>query len=103
MNVEGVVNGGVDAEKALGGSSQLEALQLALASSHRLMRVFRPIVIPQPLLMRTGKPETPKRRRGIRPGIGNQPGDRIMRLDPVGCMLAGGPEIPETYGKPAHA
>src|SRR5215472_18217021 len=61
LKVEGVVNGGVHAEKALGGSSRLEALQLALASSHCLMRVFRPIVIPQPLLMQTGKPETPER------------------------------------------
>src|SRR5215472_15076972 len=58
LKVEGVVNGGVHAEKALGGSSRLEALQLALASSHCLMRVFRPIVIPQPLLMQTGKLET---------------------------------------------
>jgi len=46
LKVESVVNGGVHAEKALGGSSRLEPLQLALASSHCLMRVFRPIVIP---------------------------------------------------------
>jgi len=46
LQVEGVVNRSVHAEKALGRSRRLEALQLALASSHCLMRVFRPIVIP---------------------------------------------------------
>ena len=67
LQVEGVVNRSVHAEKALGGSSRLEALHFALASPHCLMRVFRPIVIPQPLLMRKGKLETPERR-----GVGAQ-------------------------------
>jgi hypothetical protein len=62
LQVEAVVNRSVHAEEALGRSKRLEALQLALASSHCLMRVFCPIVIPQPLLMRTGQPETPERR-----------------------------------------
>ena len=62
LKVETVVNGGVHAEEALGRSSRLEPLQLALASSHCLMRILRPIVVPQPLLMRTGQPETPERR-----------------------------------------
>src|SRR5262249_31773856 len=44
VSVEGVVDGGVHAEKALCGSSRLEPLQLAFASSHRLMRVLRSIV-----------------------------------------------------------
>src|SRR5262249_18622889 len=35
----------VHAEKALCGSSRLEPLQLAFASSHRLMRVLRSIVL----------------------------------------------------------
>ncbi len=51
LKVEGVVNGGVHAEEALGGSSRLEALHFAFASSHRLMRVFSPIVAPEPLFM----------------------------------------------------
>ena len=63
------------AEKALGGSSRLEALQLALASSHCLMRVFRPIVVPQPLLMRTGDPETPER-HGVGAQLVGDPGQR---------------------------
>jgi len=68
LKVEGVVDGGMHAEKTLNGASRLEPLHFVLSSSHRLMRVFRPIVIPQPLLMRTGKPETPERR-----GVGAQP------------------------------
>jgi hypothetical protein len=38
--VEGVVNRTVHAEEALGGSSRLEPLQLALASSDCLMRIL---------------------------------------------------------------
>ena len=52
LQVEGVLNGGVHTEKTLGGVSRLEPLHFALALSHCLMRVFRPIVIPQPLLLR---------------------------------------------------
>jgi hypothetical protein len=51
LKVEGVVYGRVHAEEALGGPSRLEALHLALASSHRLMRVFGPIVSPEALFM----------------------------------------------------
>jgi hypothetical protein len=54
LKVEVIVHGGVHVEEALGRSSRLEALHLALASSHRLMRVFSPIVSPEPLFMRTG-------------------------------------------------
>ena len=57
LEVERVVNGGVHAEKMLGGASRLEALHLALSSSHRLMRVFGSIVSPQPLLMRAVQPQ----------------------------------------------
>ena len=53
LEVERVVNGGVHAEKMLGGASRLEALHLALSSSHRLMRVFGSVVFAQPLLMQT--------------------------------------------------
>jgi len=75
LQVEGVVNRSVHAEEALGRSRRLDALQLALASSHCLMRVLRAIVIPQRLLMRTGKPETSERR-----GVGAQlAGDQQFR------------------------
>jgi hypothetical protein len=51
LEVEGVVNRTVHAEKALRRSSRLEPLQLALASSDCLMRILRPIVLSKPLLM----------------------------------------------------
>ena len=55
LKVEGFVNGGVHAEETLGGSSRLEPLQLAFASSHYLMRIFRAIVAPEPLLVRAAE------------------------------------------------
>ena len=67
LEVEGVVNRTVHAEKALGGSSRLEPLQFALASSDCLMRILRPIVFPKPLLMPAGQSQTPERR-----GVGAQ-------------------------------
>jgi hypothetical protein len=51
LKVEGIVDGGMHAQEALGGSSRLEALHLALSSSHHLMRVFGPIVAPESLFM----------------------------------------------------
>src|SRR6516225_10373460 len=65
LKVEGVVDGGVHAEKPLGGASRLEALHFVLSSSHRLMRVFGPIVFAQPPLMRAGQSQTPEC-RGVR-------------------------------------
>jgi hypothetical protein len=56
LKVESVVHGRVHAEEALGGSSRLEALHIALASSYRLMRVFSPIVSPEPLFIGAGQP-----------------------------------------------
>ena len=56
LKVEGIVDGGMHAEEALGGSRRLEALHLALSSSHRLMRVFGPIVAPERLFMKAGQP-----------------------------------------------
>src|ERR1700730_4259627 len=49
LKVKGVVNRTVSAEEALGGSSRLEPLQLALAASDCLMRILPPIVLFQPL------------------------------------------------------
>jgi len=55
LKVEGVVDRGMHAEEALGGSSRFEPLHLALSSPYRLMRILRPIVAPQPLFVRTGQ------------------------------------------------
>jgi hypothetical protein len=49
------VYGSVHAEEALGGSSGFEPLHLALSSSHHLMRILGPIVLPEPLFVRTGQ------------------------------------------------
>src|SRR5215471_14976073 len=65
LEVEGVVDCGVHAEKTLSGTSRPEPLHFALSPSHRLMRVFRPIVFAQPLFMRAGQSQTPER-RGVR-------------------------------------
>ena len=62
LQIEGIVDGGVHAEEALGGSSRLEPLLLALSSPHGLMRILRPIILPKRLLMRTGQSETAERR-----------------------------------------
>ncbi len=66
LQVEGVVNRGVHAQKILGRSSRLEPLHFALASSHCLMRILRPIVLSEAPLMRTGQAETAERFRGSR-------------------------------------
>jgi hypothetical protein len=77
LKIEGVVNGGVNGEKTPSGTSRLEPLHFALAPSHCLIRVFRPIVLSQPLLMRTRQPQTPERR-----GIGAQLiGDQQFRRE----------------------
>jgi hypothetical protein len=44
LQIERVVDGGMDTEEALRGSSRLEPLHLALASSHHLVRVLGAIV-----------------------------------------------------------
>ena len=48
LHVAGVVNCSVNAEEALGRSSRLEPLQLALASSDCLMRILCPIILAEP-------------------------------------------------------
>ena len=67
LKVEGVVDGGMHAEEALGGSSRLEPLHLALSPPYRLMRVLRPIILPKPLFVRAGQPQAPESR-----GVGTQ-------------------------------
>src|SRR5205085_12310859 len=77
LKVEGAVNRTVQAQEALGGSSRLEPLQLALASSDCLMRIFRPIVFPKPLLIPAGESQTPERG-----GVGAQlVGDQQFRRE----------------------
>ena len=61
LEIEGVVDGGMHAEKALCGACRFEPLHFALASSHRLMRVLRAIVHSEPLFVRTGQPQSPER------------------------------------------
>jgi hypothetical protein len=48
VEVEGVVDGGMHAEKALGGSSRFEPLHLALSPPYGLMRILGTIVFPEP-------------------------------------------------------
>jgi hypothetical protein len=58
LQVERVVNRSVNAKEALGRSRRLEPLQFALPSSDYLMRILRPIILSESLLMRTGQSET---------------------------------------------
>ena len=56
LKIEGVVERGMHAEEALGGSSRFEPLHLALSSPYRLMRNLGAIVFAEPLLMRASQP-----------------------------------------------
>jgi hypothetical protein len=60
LKVEGVMDGSMHFEKALGRSSRLEPLHFPLSSSHDLVGILGAIVRPQSLLMRTGQAEMPK-------------------------------------------
>ena len=53
LKVKGIVDGGMHAEKTLGRARRLEALHFVLSSSHRLMRIFGLVVLPEPLYVRT--------------------------------------------------
>src|SRR5579871_4106548 len=55
LEVEGVVDGGVDGEESLCRAGRFEALHLALAPPHDLMRVFSTIIHPRPLFMTAGQ------------------------------------------------
>ena len=56
LDLERVVDGGVNGQETLGGSRRFETLHLALAPSCRLMRILGPIVLAQPLLMAGDNP-----------------------------------------------
>ena len=60
LKIEVVVHGRMDIEEALGGSSRLKALHLALSSSYHLVRVLGPIVLPESLLMVARQPDVPE-------------------------------------------
>jgi hypothetical protein len=61
LQVEGVVDGGVDAQKPLCEANRFEALHFLLPPSHDLVRVLGAIVRAQPLLMPAGQAELPER------------------------------------------
>jgi hypothetical protein len=74
LEVEGVVDGGVEAEKPLCGAGRFEALHFPLPPSHDLVLVLGAIVHPQPLLVTAGQMELPERG-----GVGAQlVGDRQL-------------------------
>src|SRR3954469_56639 len=93
LQVEGVVDGGMQAEKSLRGAGRLEPLHFALSSSYDLMRVFGTIVHAPSLLVPAGQAKSPERS-----GVGGQLiGDRQLRRkallpeqlahQPLGCPL----------------
>src|SRR5215472_1648502 len=61
LQVEGVVDGGVDAEESLCGAGRFEPLHFPLPSPHNLVRVLGAIVRAQPLLVTAGQTELPER------------------------------------------
>jgi len=60
LQIECVVDGGMDTEEALGGARGLEPLHFALSSSHDLVGILGAIVLPQSLLMRAGQAKMPE-------------------------------------------
>jgi len=95
LEVEGVVDGGVDAEKPLRRAGRFEALHFPLPPSHDLVRVLGAIVHPLPLLMTAGQA------KGLeRGGIGaqlvgdRQLGRKALLLEWFAHQLRGRPFIP---------
>src|SRR4051794_16412064 len=62
LQVEGVVDGGVETEKALRGAGRLEPLHLALSPSGRLVRILCPVVQSFMLSMLDARYDLPLRR-----------------------------------------
>src|ERR1700732_3678643 len=60
LQIEYVVDGGMDTEEALGRSGRLDPPYFTLSSSHDLMGILGAIVLPQSLLMRTGQAKMTK-------------------------------------------
>jgi len=77
LMVEGIVDGGMDAEKPLRGSRRLEPLHLALSSPHDLMGVLSAIVFSEASIVRAGEAQLPERR-----AVGAQlVGDQQLRCE----------------------
>jgi hypothetical protein len=51
LDVESIVDDGVNGQEALCRSRRLEPLQLAFAPSHRLVRILRSVVLSQSLFV----------------------------------------------------
>jgi hypothetical protein len=76
LDVECVVDGGVNGQETLGGSGRFETLHLALAPSCRLMRILGPVVCAQALVM-TSRQSNFGLRRGVRA--------QFIRYQHLGC------------------
>ena len=100
LEVKGVVDGGVHAEKTLRGASRLELLHFALSPSHSLMRVFGSIVLPQPLLMRAGQSQTPEGAGVGAQLVGDQQlGSEALLLEQLAHQSQGRPSVPPTLNQ----
>jgi len=56
LDVESVVDGGVDRQEPLGGSRRLEPLMFSFASTNRLVGILRPVVRSQSLIVNRSQP-----------------------------------------------
>jgi hypothetical protein len=72
LKVEGVVDGGMDAEEALRRPGRLEPLHFALSSADGLMGILNPVVLPGALLMRASQAQLPESRSVGAQLVGNQ-------------------------------
>jgi hypothetical protein len=62
LDVESVLDSGVNAQEAFGGTGRFEMLHLPLPPSCRLMRILGPIVCAQALLVASRQSQTSSRR-----------------------------------------
>jgi hypothetical protein len=59
LNVERILDRGVNGQEPLGGSGRFETLHLPLASSHRQMRILGPIILAYSRDRSAGRNERP--------------------------------------------
>jgi hypothetical protein len=81
LMVEGIVDGGVHAEEALGGCCRLEPLHLALSPSHDLVGVLGPIIFAEPLVVTTRQMEVSER------GVARLPTRRDLAKAALGIII----------------
>src|SRR5207302_10688229 len=72
LKIERVVDGGMDAEKALCGSGRLEPLHFALWPADGLMAILDAVVLSEALLMTAGQAKVPERRSVRAELVGSQ-------------------------------